>query len=128
MRIVNLTQHAASTEQLAAGVSDVEDREALSAFLTFSATMLAENPSIAAQIVEDRARDIVRTFVAKADAAMIGGAPYLMAPLERALQAVGCPCLYAISDRVSEDQVQADGSTRKVAVFKHVGFLRTRTG
>lgn len=60
---------------------------------------------------------------AKGIGAMIGGAPYLMAPLERALKAVGVQVCYALSDRVSIEQPQPDGSVTKTSVFKHVGFL-----
>jgi hypothetical protein len=55
--------------------------------------------------------------------AMIGGAPYLMAPLESALRAHGITPVYAFSVRESVDQVQPDGSVRKVAVFRHAGFV-----
>lgn len=67
---------------------------------------------------------MLRPEVAAGDiSAMIGGAPYLMAPLERALRRVGVRPVYALSERASEEQVQPDGGTKKVAVFRHAGFV-----
>lgn len=56
--------------------------------------------------------------------AMIGGAPFFMSFLEQALKFVGVEPVYAFSKRESQEQVQDDGSVRKVNVFKHVGFVR----
>lgn len=56
-------------------------------------------------------------------ASMVGGAPYFMSPLERSLLNKGVKPLYAFSLRVSEDQTQEDGSVRKVAVFRHAGWV-----
>ena len=55
--------------------------------------------------------------------AMIGGAPYLMAPLERELKKRGITPLYAFSLRESAEKVEADGSTTKMVVFRHKGFV-----
>jgi hypothetical protein len=55
--------------------------------------------------------------------AMVGGAPYLMPYLERALKAKDISPIYAFSKRESIDQVQPDGSVRKVAVFRHAGWV-----
>ena len=54
---------------------------------------------------------------------MIGGAPYLMAPLIESLQKRGYRAVFAFSKRISEDIAQADGSVKKVSVFKHAGFV-----
>ena len=56
-------------------------------------------------------------------AAMIGGAPWMMAKLERALLEIGVPSVYAFSVRESAEQTQPDGSVRKVNVFRHAGFV-----
>ena len=50
----------------------------------------------------------------------------MMARLERALIERGIEPLYAFSVRESTEEVQADGSVRKVAVFKHAGFIPAR--
>lgn len=124
--ILNLTQHPATPEQIAQGVVDLDEdsRKVLAELLTFDADMLASNPDCATDIVNERAADIARLFALDRPAAMIGGAPYLMAHLEQALRDVDCTPMYALSDRVSAEQVQPDGSVRKVNVFRHVGFLR----
>ena len=55
--------------------------------------------------------------------AMIGGAPWMMSALEGALLDAGVQPVYAFSVRESVEQVQPDGSVRKVNVFRHVGFV-----
>jgi len=54
---------------------------------------------------------------------MIGGAPYLMGALERALRERGFTPVYAFSKRESIDQPQPDGSIKKISVFRHAGFV-----
>jgi hypothetical protein len=54
---------------------------------------------------------------------MIGGAPYLMAPLERSLRSVGVYPVYAFSVRESVEQTAPDGTVRKTNVFRHAGFV-----
>ena len=116
MKIVNLTQHSPTAEQVEAGVFPYIVG-AVTALLTFDtlADVYAD--------VMFRARDLAR--IAKASGAthaMIGGAPYLMAPLEFHLREVGVIPLYAFSERVSSEEVQPDGSVRKINTFKHGGF------
>ena len=115
MSIVNLTQHAATPGQLNAGVVDHQDREKLSRLLTFDVI-----PS--SQEVTCRARSIA-LMADGADAAMIGGAPFLMEPLAVALRMIGVVPMYAFSVRASVEEVQADGSVKKSAIFKHAGFV-----
>lgn len=57
------------------------------------------------------------------DAAMIGGAMWLMAPLAAAVEARGIEALFAFSRRESVEEPHADGSIRKTAIFRHVGFV-----
>jgi hypothetical protein len=130
MRILNLTQHPATPEQKAQGVEDLPalEREQLIRLLTFetipSSGELKERAEAIACLCYQRdewAR--CEEEYARCDAAMIGGAPYLMAPLERALLAAGIKPLYAFSQRVSEEKVNPDGSVIKTQVFKHLGFV-----
>lgn len=117
--IYNLTQHQALPEQTAQGVQDLEpeDRNRLRSLLTFD-----EIPS--QEEMEKRAETIVAQLLPwDADAAMIGGAPYFMAPLEKSLKARNVRVLYAFSKRESRDEIAEDGSCRKVAVFRHIGFV-----
>lgn len=131
MAILNLTQHLATPEQIAAGVIDLpaEARDTVVALLTFG-----ELPS--RDDIGARANDIAQIAALMssaedrddgssgfADRAMIGGAPYLMAPLEAALRDVGVTPVYAFSVRKSTEQVQPDGSVRKYNIFRHIGFV-----
>jgi len=108
--IINLTQHRATPEQLEAGVIDLpeEDRRVLTQYLTFN--VLPDHEEI-----YHRACTIA-SFALAYDAAMIGGAPYLMAPLEAALK--------NISTRESIEKPQPDGSIRKINTFRHIGFVK----
>lgn len=117
-KIINLTQHQATPEQVAQGVIDLEpaDRDQLRALLTFE-----EIPS--KEEIEQRAAAIAALAHLDADAAMIGGAPYLMPALSAALKNSLVRPVYAFSKRESMDMAQPDGSVRKVAVFKHIGFV-----
>ena len=91
MRILNLTQHAATPEQLAAGVVDLTpaQRAVVSQILTFetlpSRPVIQSRARLLAQAAADDSSMVGE--VGPFDAAMIGGAPYLMGPLE---DAPGC--------------------------------------
>jgi len=140
MSIINLTQHPATPEQVAAGVFDMPPslRGDLSALLTFDAPPSAEEiharahdiAIMAAMLASgaDRAEEVDGTVAdndtgAFALQAMIGGAPYLMAPLETALRENGIEPVYAFSIRESVEQSQPDGTVRKVNIFRHAGFV-----
>lgn len=139
MATINMTQHAATSEQLAAGVFDLPAAALadLQALLTFGE--LPDEQEIRARAeqiaglaafhasAEDRADD--DGLLPEGDAggfalhAMIGGALWLMAPLAAALREHGIEPVFAFSVRETEEQKQADGSVRKVAVFRHAGFV-----
>ena len=137
-RILNLTQHEPTPEQIAAGVTcgDINDDSQLrdiALLLTFDtlptpvevrhrAERLAEIASKTTTLV-DYGGETVLCVNERFQFAMIGGAPYLMAPLESALRARGITPVYAFSVRESVDQIQPDGSVRKVATFRHAGFV-----
>ena len=122
--IINLTQHPASPEQLAAGVVDLPDseRSTLTALLTVDTLPTRDE-------ITRRCADIAMLAALASeshpDGAMIGGAPWMMAALESALQAQGIAAMYAFSIRESVEQSQPDGSVRKVNVFRHAGFVPT---
>lgn len=111
---INLTQHAAAPEQ---GCIEPENKEDVQQLLTF------EELPTATEI--RRRADALAAVAASAGAteAMIGGAPYLMPHLEQQLAHRGIQPLYAFSVRESVEQAQPDGSVRKVAVFRHMGFV-----
>ncbi len=143
--IVNMTQHPATPEQLAAGVFDPtpEERADIVALLTFdelpekgeiwkradelalaALAILAEHFRSLSKSEQERLldRDGLSYF------AMIGGAPFLMPHLEREMVAYGVNPLYAFSTRESVEETLPDGSVRKTNVFKHKGFVASTLG
>ncbi len=118
--IFNLTQHTATAEQRDAGVVDLPPAEAARrhALLTFT-----ELPDAAA--VTARAHALAALAASHgATAAMIGGAPFLMAPLCHALLNAGIQPLFAFSQRRVEEHRRPDGTVERVALFQHEGFVR----
>src|SRR5438094_459333 len=104
MRILNLTQHAAAPEQIAAGVVEPADKAAVQRLLTF------EEPPTFSDICT-RAKTLAEIAIASGFAtAMIGGAPFLMGPLERCLRGyAGVKPLYSFSRREVVETVQEGG-------------------
>lgn len=145
LMILNLTQHPATPEQLAAGVFDPtpEERAEIVALLTFD-----ELPQKGE--IEDRADMLALTALAILSArfralplceqerrledgecgyfAMMGGAPFLMLHLENELVDKGINPLYAFSVRESVEETLPDGSVKKTAVFRHKGFVAPTMG
>lgn len=114
--IINLTQHAATQQQIAAGVVEPEDKEVVQRLLTFDAVPTAKE-------VSNRAADLALIAMkAGAEAAMIGGAPFLMGVLERELEAQGLKSLYSFTRREVVEQPDGEGGVRKISVFKHIAF------
>ena len=128
--MINLTQHAATTEQVAVGVVDLpaEQREALIDDLTFESIPDAGE-------IRARAHDIAELACFNGlggddgddpfpSHAMIGGALWLMAPLAKELRLRSIEPVFAFSVRETEEKVQPDGSVKKVAIFRHAGFVQ----
>lgn len=121
--IINLTQHHATPDQIAAGVIDLpdEERATLSKALTFDECPTVEDVVQRARAIAELAASVAEQI--GAGRAMIGGAPYLMSALESSLLDAGIQPVYAFSVRESREERQADGSVRKVNVFRHGGFV-----
>lgn len=118
MTIINLTQHSATNEQIEAGVVNQPtefDQQQLTSLLTFTSIPTKEE-------IGRRAKAIAELAVGY-EAALIGGAPYLMGALENALKDIGVKPLYSFSERVSVEKPGSDGSVVKTNVFKHVSFI-----
>jgi hypothetical protein len=117
-----MTQHPATAEQAEDGVFDIigDSRNELLDLLTFD-TMPTEEE------LRQRAEGLVRLAVCVTSVrtmrVMIGGAPYLMGPLERALLGAGFTPVYAFSKRESVEVTADDGTVRKNSIFKHIGFV-----
>ena len=125
MTILNLTQHKATPEQIAQGVLDLPEelQVELSRLLTVDDLPTKEEikercDKIAALIFETEADNAPA-------AVMIGGAPWMMASLVKALRDAGVvQCLAAFSKRESiETMDPATGAVKKTAVFRHIGFV-----
>lgn len=115
--VLNLTQHQATPEQVAAGVLEPENKAAIQAAITFDTLPTCQE-------IENRATLVAA--IAKGSScskAMIGGAPFFMSALERQLLKVGVTPLYAFSERVSIEESLPDGTVKKTNIFKHVGFV-----
>ena len=54
---------------------------------------------------------------------MIGGAPYLMPLLEKALKKRRLHPVYAFSRRIVKEVRNPDGTVKKTVLFKHEGFI-----
>ena len=124
---LNLTQHAATPEQFTAFVMALDTPEQTAEV----AALLTVDELPSPEEVRARAwklANIAQAWVHRHDLpvgtqVMIGGAPWLMTALARRLEALGLKPVFAFSKRESADQPQPDGSVRKVAVFRHVGFV-----
>lgn len=127
MRIINITQHASTPEQRAAGVEDLQDAELefIKKALTFVELPSQDELDVRALALSSAAATKLSEEVSRGEkcAAMIGGAPYLMARLEIALKSEGITPVYAFSKRVSVETRQQDGTVVKTAQFKHEGFV-----
>lgn len=119
MQIINLTQHDATKSQRDAGVVDLEGARLslLKQLLTFDSFPTKEEIVARAEKIAEMAAE------SGCAAAMIGGAPWILSPLERGLRKKGIKPYYAFSARVVEEAVQQDGSVVKTSTFKHIDFI-----
>ena len=112
--ILNLTQHPATPDQIAAGVVDLPG--GWKSLLDFTVIPTVKE-------LETRAIQVASIVPGEYREAMIGGAPFFMSILEDALLAREITPIYAFSVRESIEQSQDDGSVKKLNVFKHIGFV-----
>jgi len=111
--IINLTQHIATPEQRKAGVFDPACKKVIQKLLTFDELPTKDE-------IEQRARKLATlAYLYNAKKAMIGGAPFLMASLEKALKERNITPVYAFSRR----EVIEESNGKKISVFKHLGFV-----
>lgn len=118
MKILNLTQHNATPDQVKVGVIEPDDyvKGKIKTALTFHDKPTAEN-------CRKRAKELAEIALSQGVRfAMIGGAPYLMADLENELLKKEIAPLYAFSKRVVEE-IRKGNETKKTIVFKHQGFV-----
>ena len=117
MKILNLTQHDPTPEQIERGVVNLLPAEWRAEVLTFND--LPQDGE-----VQQRAERIARRAAKTGfGTVMIGGAPFLMAPLVIALKRRGIKPVFAFSRRESVEKMAADGAVTKTQVFRHLGFV-----
>ena len=139
--ILNLTQHPATPEQVAAGVFNAEDDRIKNA-LTFNTLPTPQEIETKALTLATLAQhhlywhiigknehlspneddDTVLAMMVDMEV-MIGGAPYLMPQLEKALRVANLTPVYAFSKRESVEVILDNGDVRKTNIFKHLGFV-----
>jgi len=128
-KILNLTQHQATADQIAQGVIDLspEGRSFISEWLTFVSVPNSNDLRRMAELLTNVAAGdsmAVPESTEPYQYAMIGGAPYLMSALENALIERGITPMYAFSVRESAEVTLPDGTVRKTNVFKHAGWVQ----
>ena len=117
MKILNLTQHTATQEQVAQGVYEPQNKKAIQALITF-----IKAPSKEEMI--DRAIQLACIMDAEgATSCMIGGAPYFQGTLERVLKEFGFQPLYSFTERKVVETTNEKGEVVKTAIFSHVGWV-----
>ncbi len=123
---LNLTQHTATPDQVQAGVIDMDParRGELARLLTFATLPSSMEVRTRAREIAELARGFVTARGLNSSRVMIGGAPYLMGPLETACARAGLGACYAFSVRESAEAVSPDGTVTKTTVFRHGGFVQ----
>jgi len=120
MRIINLTQHPATPDQIKAGVIEPRNKGKIRELLTFNELPNKDELKVRAKALVDY---ITIDEETKFNAAMIGGAPFFMSVLENALRRMGIIPLYAFSKREVVEKTLPSGKVVKTQVFKHLGFV-----
>ena len=150
MQILNLTQHIATPAQTQQDVVEFSNKQRVIDLLTFNEAptkaTIRQRAELLADIAMEHFQEVFANGVFETDMfraaqvfaahpatfptaaklfhckAMVGGAPYLMAELEKALWARGIEPVYSFSERKSVE-AEKDGVVTKVNVFEHVGFV-----
>lgn len=121
MRVLNLTQYMATIDQKKEGVVEPLYKSAIKSLLTFDEEPSDEEILLRANTLAEIASDHEA-----ASAAMIGGAQYLIAPLETALLVRGLEVWYAHTQRISVKVTLQDGSVRNASEVKYQGFVKRK--
>lgn len=127
--IINLTQHCATREQISQGAVDLPPAQRGHLIELLTVNSLPTSDEIRARCNDIALLAVHNGLGGDGDdphplEAMIGGAPWMMSALEKALINHGVTPIYAFSVRESVETV-VDGGVMKTATFRHVGFVRT---
>jgi len=121
MAIINLTQHLPVAGQVwergCATFVLTDEHDRVKRLLTFDEAPTAEELLLRAKELACIAEESC------CKAALIGGAPYLMGPLENALRKKGILPVYSFSRRKSVKKTFPDGSVEKRIMFRHVAYV-----
>lgn len=118
MKIINLTQHDLTPSQVESGCIEAPDKKRLQEVLTFNTLPTVDE-------VESRAKTLA-TMASGYSRALIGGAPFLMSSLEKALLKKGIIPMYSFSQRVSTETTNSEGIVVKTQQFQHIGFVEVK--
>lgn len=97
-----------------------EAREDLAKLLTFEELPTPEQLRLRSIII---AGQLMAYGAKPGDKVMIGGAPFFMEELSHSCRECNLVPVFAFSRRESAEQVMPDGTVRKVAIFRHLGFV-----
>lgn len=117
--IFNLTQHNPTPAQKAEGVWDTT--EEIKGLLTFTSPPTKEEVEARAEALGDVVESHHQFTGLRV---MVGGAPYLMGPLVKALQRRGFDPVFSFTERKSVEKHAEDGTVTKTADFEHVGWVQ----
>jgi len=105
--ILNLTQHCATSQQIKEGVVEPAEKKLVYDLLTFKTLPTYEE-------IRKRATILAQFAATKGcKKVLIGGAPYLMAPLEKELMRLGLTPVYAFSKREVVEKTMPNGSVKR---------------
>jgi hypothetical protein len=122
MHILNLTQHKATKEQVAGGLVEPseETKRMVQELLTFTFPPSKQTILISAKLLTQIAKE------SGCEYALIGGASYLMAPLEKELRFARLIPVYSFTERASEEKL-VDGKVIKTNSFVHIQWIEGTT-
>jgi hypothetical protein len=118
--MLNLTQHDGTVDQIDNGLVEPspEVKERVRSLLTFEGIPVQSSVDASVLALAQIALDSGH------EKAMIGGAPWLMAPLEKELVRHGITPWYSFTKRESKDVPDGRGGVRKTQVFRHEAFFK----
>lgn len=121
MQIYNLTQHELTEEQKKDGIIELPEalRGRVRELLTF------ESLPTGAEVAE-RAQQLAELAAGEgAEGVMLGGVPFLMEPLQKALRQHGIRTFFAFSQRRSTEVRTPEGIVEKRCQFCYEGLVET---
>lgn len=125
MKILNLTQHQATQEQVEAGVigfANEQRAKELKSLITFTTLPSANELYQRAKAVVA----LVKAEDATIENVMVGGAGYFMPILEEELRLAGINPLHSFTQRETVETTNENGEVVKTSKFVHVGFVSTQ--